>query len=331
MVSDKFLVTHPSPVEPVVVKNSPWSRLAFDIAGPFGLIGGSPKYALVLIDYMSKWPEVRFVDNVNSLSVINFFRDLFLREGFPEELVSECGTQLVSKEMQDFLKDIGVKHILTSLYHPRSNGLVERFNCVIKEHLQLTSINGLPWREAITDMLWAVRTTPHVSTGIAPFTLLRGRVAGSKLNKEWMSRREVDRKRLLDVVDVRAAVQAKYDTRPVIHSTLSFKVGDWVRIKKSGLIRKGESRFSAPERVSAVRDHVVVLENGKVWNKCFVSVVPESMLGYVNKRFGIHSSPGVMPTVVQGRGNMLPDCVPVRSASTRLKFVPSKFQDYKIL
>lgn len=137
VLSDKSQVTHPSPIDPVVVKNLPWNKLALDVAGPFTISNGPPMYALVLVEYMSKWLEVRFVESVNSASVINFLREVFLREGFPEELVTDNGTQLVLLEMQNFLSEHGIKHVLTSLYHPRSNGLVERLNRVIKDQLQM--------------------------------------------------------------------------------------------------------------------------------------------------------------------------------------------------
>ncbi|KAJ1116913.1 hypothetical protein NDU88_005118 [Pleurodeles waltl] len=48
VLSGKSQVTYPSPVDPIEVKNVPWSKLAFDISGPFGVIGGAPKYALVM-------------------------------------------------------------------------------------------------------------------------------------------------------------------------------------------------------------------------------------------------------------------------------------------
>ncbi|KAJ1131669.1 hypothetical protein NDU88_010004 [Pleurodeles waltl] len=86
-LSDKSQVTYPSPVDSIEVKNVPWSKLAFDIYGPFGVIGGAPKYALVMVDNMTKWPEVKFVDHMNTDIVKTFFKEVFLREGFPEEIM----------------------------------------------------------------------------------------------------------------------------------------------------------------------------------------------------------------------------------------------------
>nr|XP_054925361.1 zinc finger protein 551-like [Dermacentor andersoni] len=45
-----------------------------------------------------------------------------LKEGFPDAIVSDNGPQFVSAEFQNFLKERGIKHFLSSLYYPQANG-----------------------------------------------------------------------------------------------------------------------------------------------------------------------------------------------------------------
>lgn len=47
-------------------------------------------------------------------------------------LVSDNGTQLVSKGFKKFLKDLGIKHIRTAYRHPESNGRIEIFHKTLK-------------------------------------------------------------------------------------------------------------------------------------------------------------------------------------------------------
>ena len=53
------------------------------------------RYAIVLIDYHSKWAEINFVSSANTETVLNFMRQVFFREGLPETLVTDNGVQLL--------------------------------------------------------------------------------------------------------------------------------------------------------------------------------------------------------------------------------------------
>ena len=59
--------------------------------------------------------------------------DVFGREGLPEFLVTDIGVQLTSHTMGEFLKENGISHLIASLYHPQTNGLVERMNRTAKQ------------------------------------------------------------------------------------------------------------------------------------------------------------------------------------------------------
>ncbi|KAJ1204073.1 hypothetical protein NDU88_007854, partial [Pleurodeles waltl] len=110
--------------------------IALDILGP---IHGesSVEYIIVVVDMFSRWPEVCFTKSIETKKVIRVLTDVIAREGIPFRLLTDNGVQLVSKEMEDFLRWCGIKHILSALYHPKSNEMVERFNCVIKETITM--------------------------------------------------------------------------------------------------------------------------------------------------------------------------------------------------
>ena len=226
--------------------------------------------------------------------------------------------------MKLFLESVGVKHIRTSLYHPRSNGLVERVNCVIKDQLQVVLINKLNWKKVIADMLWAMRSTPHISTGVSPFTLMRGRVARTALNREWMGKTEIDTNKCEQVLDVRKCVQKGYVTVQPYKSPRIIRVGDWVRVKSPRHIRKGLARFSAPLRVKLVKEHVVTLEDNKTWNKSMVTIVPTSKANVVNDRL---RRCGVEPEIPREVKKQQVESTRCRR-STRVPVLPGKFKDF---
>lgn len=48
---------------------------------------------------------------------------------------------------------------------------------------------------------------------------------------------------------------------------MEVNVGDEVKIKKEGVIRKGYSKYSERKKVVEVFDHSLRLEDGRIWNK----------------------------------------------------------------
>ena len=61
-----------------------------------------------------------------SITSLKTMEVLFARYGIPEEVVSDNGPQLASKEFSQFLKQNGVKFTRVPPYHPASNGAAER-------------------------------------------------------------------------------------------------------------------------------------------------------------------------------------------------------------
>ena len=135
--SDKTAFTRTPPLQPVPLPENPWQKVAIDICGPFDYGPQKCRFAIVLMDYYSKWPEVAFSHYATTQSVCSMLDSIFAREGLPNEIVTDNGSQFVSTEFEAYLSSRGIKHIRTSLYHPQANGLVERFNPVLKQTLQI--------------------------------------------------------------------------------------------------------------------------------------------------------------------------------------------------
>ncbi len=180
--SDKSAKTFTAPMQPVEFLKGPFQQVAIDIVGPFEKGATDCKFAITLIDYFSKWPEVGFASSVTTETVLKFLITSFAREGNPCTITTDNGPQFTSFEFADFVKMQGIKHIKTSLYHPQANGAIEQFNRVLKECLQAAEIARKPWKSAVLTMLKSYRATPHATTGETPFLLLRVRPMRTKLN-----------------------------------------------------------------------------------------------------------------------------------------------------
>lgn len=168
--SDKTAKVFEAPLQPVPLPEGPWNKLGMYIVGPFENETYDCKFAITLTDYYSKWPKVAVAASVTMETVIGFLSSVFSRYGGPEFLVTDNGPQFTSVAFSSFLKERGITHIRSSVYHPAANGAIERFNRVLKSCIQTTMLQNKAWKKATADFLQVYRATPHAMTGASPCT-----------------------------------------------------------------------------------------------------------------------------------------------------------------
>lgn len=134
--------------QPVDLPPSVWCKLGIDIIGPFSILPHQHAFGIVMMDYYSKWPEIKMVKDVTSDAIIQFLDD-FCREGIPQELVTDNGPQFTSRPFENYPVKCGTTHKRIAVCHPQANGQIERFNRVVKEAIQLAIKGGLCWKKAL--------------------------------------------------------------------------------------------------------------------------------------------------------------------------------------
>ena len=101
---------------------------------------------------------------------------MYSRIGIPEEVLSDLGTQFVSKCIEELSRLLSIKRLTTTPYHPICNGLVELFNGTFKKMLKrLCNEQPRQWHRFANPLLFAYREVPQEATGFSPFELLYGR------------------------------------------------------------------------------------------------------------------------------------------------------------
>ncbi|GFR14481.1 retrovirus-related Pol polyprotein from transposon opus [Trichonephila clavata] len=101
----------------------PWQKVACDF---FCLKG---KEHLLMIDYLSKYVELKPLNNITAQSVITVMKSIYATHGIPEDLVSDGGPPFNSNLMTNFFREWGIKHHVTTPHFPRANGQIEREQC----------------------------------------------------------------------------------------------------------------------------------------------------------------------------------------------------------
>ncbi|CAH2085985.1 unnamed protein product [Euphydryas editha] len=121
----------PEPLQSYSVTSFPWQRVGID------LMHFNNNTYLVVTDYYSKFIELALLNNkYTAANIIIHLKSIFARHGVPVFLVSDGGPPFNSAEFKSFLYNWDIEHILTSPYHPKSNGQAESSVKIMKNMLK---------------------------------------------------------------------------------------------------------------------------------------------------------------------------------------------------
>lgn len=163
---------HPLPVGFI----RPFSRWSIDFVGPLPRTERGNQWLLVAVDHCTKWPIAQAVPNATANCVSNFIENLIITQfGLPDEVLTDRGPAFNASTLEMLLDNFRIKHLMTSSYHPRTNGVVERYNGVIGKMITKYSYqNRASWDLYVNTCLLASRARIHNSTGFSPFYLVYG-------------------------------------------------------------------------------------------------------------------------------------------------------------
>ena len=134
------------------------------------------RYILVVCDYFTKYTEAYPLKDKTARSVADALMDIWLpRYGFPLFLHSDQGKEFDNAMIHKLSELLGTAKTKTTPYHPRSDGLVERFNRTLLTMLAMfVSQEHDNWDDLLPFMMLAYNTTVHTTTGFTPYRLVFG-------------------------------------------------------------------------------------------------------------------------------------------------------------
>ncbi|KAM2209238.1 hypothetical protein ACFXTI_025127 [Malus domestica] len=243
-----------SPPEFLTPMISPWpfAQWGLDLIGPMPAGKGKVCYAVVAVDYFTKWAEVEPLATITEAKIEDFvWKNILCRFGIPNAIVTDNGRQFDNKKFRLFCSKFNINLCFASPAHPQSNGQVEAINKIIKRTLK-TSLDKAKgcWPEFVPQVLWSYRTSYRTSTGETPFSLAFGTEAVVPVELEQATFRvqnyiqsENDKQLTLNLdlveehrnqahlrnVAYKQRISNYYDSRV---KPRSFKIGDWVLKKR---------------------------------------------------------------------------------------------------
>ncbi|KAH9770116.1 hypothetical protein KPL71_012262 [Citrus sinensis] len=156
-----------------------------DFMGPFPPSFGN-LYILVAVDYVSKWVEVAALPTNDAKTMVAFLhKNIFSRFGTPRAIISDDGTHFCNKVFAVAIVKYGVRHKVTTTYHPQSNGQTEVSNREIKKILEkVVNPTMKDWSLQLHDSIWAYRTTYKTPLGMSPYRIVYGKACHLPLELE---------------------------------------------------------------------------------------------------------------------------------------------------
>ncbi|CAF4604964.1 unnamed protein product, partial [Rotaria magnacalcarata] len=88
------------------------------------------------------------------------------------------GTHFTAQIMNNLFQHLGVTHLYSTVYHPQTNGQIERFNASMDGKIAaLCNERRTNWDEVLQYVTFNYNTSIHTTTKQTPFEMMHGRQA----------------------------------------------------------------------------------------------------------------------------------------------------------
>jgi hypothetical protein len=146
--------------------------------GPLPVSPQANKFLVVATNYLTKWVEVRSLKTSKKHEVVRFvYERIVTRFGILFEMVSNNGLQFINEAIEKLKEKLSIKHKITTIYKPNTNGLVEHTNKVLCNNLSKeveVRKNLHNWDKQVNHAMWMYNSTFKSSSDFTSFRLTYG-------------------------------------------------------------------------------------------------------------------------------------------------------------
>ena len=270
----RFGGLHPIPY------HAPMHTISVDVVGPFSPVSThGNRYIFVVVDNFTNFIWLFATPDETAATTAQILLSLFLVHGFPERLLTDRGSNFISDVVAELLRLLRVKAIMTSSYHPQTDGKNEISHRLLLSQVRsfISKSDSAEWDEYLPFFAFAANSSPIYNTTLTPFYLLHGRqpqtpndiAFNSNLLQQFATTPSVDFKTIyarqiksrLDeahkfLIAYRKRQQASWIARRDAEALpVTFDVGDYVIVHTPTTIRgvstKLLNQFTGPYKVVA--------------------------------------------------------------------------------
>ena len=194
----------PAPLHPIPVFGEPFERVLVDCVGLLPKTKSGHQYILTVMCTAMRYPEAIPLHTIRAKPVVKALTKFFTTFGLPKTIQSDQGTNFMSKLFSQVMRELQVKHVTSSPYHPESQGALERFHQTLKSMMRKYCLeSNREWDEGLPLLLFAVRETLQESLGFSPCDLVFGHTVRGPLRllkEKWLSESPKTEHNVLDYV-----------------------------------------------------------------------------------------------------------------------------------
>ena len=111
--------------------------MSIDLIRPLSPSTTGVKYIIVAIDHLTKWVEAQAVKDLGARTVAKFVQEQIIhKHECPQFLKTDNATNFTGRYLPKLNYLMEIRGVLTTPYHPESNGTVERVNATMERILR---------------------------------------------------------------------------------------------------------------------------------------------------------------------------------------------------
>ena len=242
---------------PLPIPDRPWSTVTLDLITALPRSAAGHDAIVVFVDKLTKM--VHYVPTSTTVTATHlatlFLRHVVRLHGVPDSIISDRDPRFTAHFWRAFWTQLGSKLVMSTAYHPQTDGQTERANRTLEEMLRsYVSWRQDDWDTHLSTLELAINSTRSPTTGFTPFYLNYGQevrlpidaqLPSSAANANPVSADRIARL-LQDLITTRGNIvraQERQRTHADAHRRdVSFAVGDRVLLSTDHLRLQGASQ-----------------------------------------------------------------------------------------
>lgn len=241
-----------------ITTNRPLQLVAIDFLSNLIPDKDGYKHILVMVDVFSKYVKLYPTKRCNVNVILQKLKHFTQTIGKPDKLLADNATYFNNDRIKDYLEKRGIRLVLTTIRHPKSNPAERNVQEVVRFLRMTVQYDHTEWTTFVSDVENYMNNIPGTVTKISPIVVMLGQAP----IRPWTTSDKINLEELHDTVRRRIQRNAtRYMDRAnkKVKKKTVFKQGDLVIIKrhkvsdyKHNICAKLQYPYEGPYEISRV-------------------------------------------------------------------------------